>query len=263
MYDGQESAAVDNVTISISQGEYVAVLGRNGSGKSTLAKHFNVILLPDSGTVVVDNMTTSDDGLIFDIRRTVGMVFQNPDNQIVATVVEDDVAFAPENLGIPPSEIRERVDGALKSVGMYEFRKHAPHQLSGGQKQRVAIAGVLAMQSKCIVFDEASSMLDPKGRRELTATIKKLNQDGATVINITHFMDEAIEADRVIVMDKGRVLLDGTPRDIFADRKLLEDAGLDLPQAAALADCLRQDGLDIKSGVLTADELVEEIICLL
>ena len=219
--EGVAPIVLDGVSLSIEEGSFVAVLGHNGSGKSTLAKHFNSILLPTGGRVYVDGMDTADEELLLAIRRTVGMVFQNPDNQIVANVVEEDVAFAPENLGVPPEEIRRRVDDALKAVGMYEFREHAPHLLSGGQKQRIAIAGVIAMQPRCIVLDEPTAMLDPIGRADVLRTIKALNrQRGVTVVLITHHMDEAAQADRLVVMAKGRVITDGAPKEIFQeDRK--------------------------------------------
>ncbi len=245
------------INLSIRIGEFVAVLGHNGSGKSTLAKHFNAILLPSGGKVYVDGIDTVDEQRLFDIRQTVGMVFQNPDNQIVATVVEEDVAFALENLGVPPAEIRERVDWALKTVGMYEYREHAPHRLSGGQKQRIAIAGVLAMRPRCIVLDEPTAMLDPKGRREIIDTIKALNHDHqTTVVLITHFMEEAVQADRVVVIDKGRILLDGTPREVFSQVDQVKMVGLDVPQATELAHRLRQHGVAMPEGILTEAECV-------
>ncbi len=256
--------AVDSVSLGFEQGSFVAVLGHNGSGKSTLAKLTNAINIPESGKVTVDGMDTSDEKLTDDIRRTVGMVFQNPDNQIVATIVEDDVAFGPENLGVPPAEIRQRVDDALKAVNMYEFRKSEPHKLSGGQKQRVAIAGVIAMQTSCIVLDEPTAMLDPNGRREVMSTIKKLNKEmGITVILVTHFMDEAVQADRVVVMDSGRVIMDGTPREVFSNSEKLISVGLDVPQATQLAAALNNQGVQIKSDMLDENECIDAICALL
>ncbi len=246
---------LDDVSLSVKKGEFLSVLGHNGSGKSTLAKHFNAILLPKSGKVLVEGMDTTDEERLFDIRQRVGMVFQNPDNQIVATIVEEDVAFALENLGVEPKEIRRRVDQALKDVEMYDFREHAPHQLSGGQKQRVAIAGILAMRPDCIVLDEPTAMLDPKGRREVLKTIRALNREhGTTVVLITHYMDEAVQSDRVVVIDHGKLLLDGTPREIFSQVELLKEVGLDVPQVTELIYELKQEGLDLPDGVLTEDE---------
>ena len=256
--------AVDSVSLGIEQGSFVAVLGHNGSGKSTLAKLTNAINIPESGKVTVDGMDTSDEKLTDAIRRTVGMVFQNPDNQIVATIVEDDVAFGPENLGVPPAEIRQRVDDALKAVNMFEFRKSEPHKLSGGQKQRVAIAGVIAMQTSCIVLDEPTAMLDPNGRREVIATIKKLNKEmGITVILVTHFMDEAVQADRVVVMDKGRIIMDGTPRDVFSESDRLIAVGLDVPQATQLAAALIKKGVQISPDLLDENECIDAVCELL
>lgn len=256
--------AVDSVSLGIEQGSFVAVLGHNGSGKSTLAKLTNAINIPESGKVSVDGMDTSDEKLTDAIRRTVGMVFQNPDNQIVATIVEDDVAFGPENLGVPPAEIRQRVDDALKAVNMFEFRKSEPHKLSGGQKQRVAIAGVIAMQTSCIVLDEPTAMLDPNGRRDVIATIKKLNKEmGITVILVTHFMDEAVQADRVVVMDKGRIIMDGTPREVFSESDRLIAVGLDVPQATQLAAALIKKGVQISSDLLDENECIDAVCELL
>ena len=236
------------------------MLGHNGCGKSTLAKHFNAILTPTSGKVTVDGIDTADEDRLFDIRQTVGMVFQNPDNQLVATIVEEDVAFAPENLGVHPEEIRVRVDDALKQVDMYEFREHAPHQLSGGQKQRIAIAGIIAMQPRCIVMDEPTAMLDPKGRREVMKTIKRLNREhGITVILITHYMDEAAQADRVVVMDNGSVLMDDVPRDIFARADELRAVGLDVPQVTELCGMLRKKGINISKEIIFEDECAAAI----
>lgn len=246
--------ALSNVTMQVHRGEFLAVLGHNGSGKSTLAKLFNAILTPTEGQVLVDGMDTADETKVQEIRRKVGMVFQNPDNQIVATIVEDDVAFGPENLGVPPKEIRERVDEALKAVGMYEFRHHEPHKLSGGQKQRVAVAGIIAMRTDCIVFDESTAMIDPKGRREVMDTIHRLNRDfGITVVLITHFMDEAVQADRVIVMDGGTIAAEGKPEAVFADESFLQRMGLELPPAAKLASMLRKSGVDLPKGILTPE----------
>lgn len=253
-----------DINLTIEEGSFVAVLGHNGSGKSTLAKHLNAILQPTKGVVIVDNIDTSNDELIFQIRQEVGMVFQNPDNQIVATIVEEDVAFALENLGVDPPNIRKRVDSALKEVDMYDFKEHAPHQLSGGQKQRVAIAGIIAMQPKCIVLDEPTAMLDPKGRREVIKTIKRLNEeDKTTVIYITHYMDEAAKADRVIVIDSGTVLLDGKPKDVFSNVTKLKSVGLDVPQVTELAYLLNKDGVDISNNILTVDDCVNELVNIL
>ncbi len=256
----EQSSALRNVSLSVPEGQFLAVLGHNGCGKSTLAKHFNAILTPTSGKVTVDGIDTADEDRLFDIRQTVGMVFQNPDNQLVATIVEEDVAFAPENLGVPPEEIRVRVDDALKQVDMYEFREHAPHQLSGGQKQRIAIAGIIAMQPRCIVMDEPTAMLDPKGRREVMKTIKRLNREhGITVILITHYMDEAAQADRVVVMDKGSVLMDDVPRKIFARADELRAVGLDVPQVTELCEMLRKNGVSISEEIIFEDECAEAI----
>ena len=251
---------LDGVSLSIEEGSFVAVLGHNGSGKSTLAKHFNSILLPTGGRVYVDGMDTADEELLLAIRRTVGMVFQNPDNQIVANVVEEDVAFAPENLGVPPEEIRRRVDDALKAVGMYEFREHAPHLLSGGQKQRIAIAGVIAMQPRCIVLDEPTAMLDPIGRADVLRTIKALNrQRGVTVVLITHHMDEAAQADRLVVMAKGRVIADGAPKEIFQDVEGLKAVGLTVPETTQLLWELRREGLDVPLDALSDEECAQAL----
>lgn len=256
--------AVDNVTLVIEKGSFVAVLGHNGSGKSTLAKLTNAINIPESGIVTVNGMDTSDEKLTDEIRKTVGMVFQNPDNQIVATIVEDDVAFGPENLGVEPSEIRHRVDDALKAVDMYEFRNSEPHKLSGGQKQRVAIAGVIAMQTECIVLDEPTAMLDPNGRKEVLSTIRKLNKEmGITIVLVTHFMDEAVTADRVIVMDGGKIIMDGTPREIFSQADKLVEVALDIPQATQLACALKAEGIDIATDILDENECAEAIYKLL
>lgn len=253
--------AVHNVSLAIKKGEFVAVLGHNGSGKSTLAKLSNSILLPESGKVLVNGMDTADESLSYDIRRTVGVVFQNPDNQIVASVVEEDVAFGPENLGVPPEEIRKRVDDALKAVGMYEYRKHEPHKLSGGQKQRVAIAGMIAMLPECLVLDEPTAMLDPRGRKEVMDTILKLNREmGMTVVFITHFMEEAVRASRVVVMDNAEVLMDGTPREVFRQADRIKAAGLDVPKAAELARELRKKGIPMPDDILTASEFTQNFL---
>lgn len=258
--EGEANLVLRGIDLSVPEGQFLAVLGHNGSGKSTLAKHFNSILLPTGGKVYALGIDTSDEDRIYDIRQNVGMVFQNPDNQIVATVVEEDVAFALENLGVPPDEIRRRVDEALKSVGMYEYRLHAPHQLSGGQKQRVAIAGVIAMRPRCIVLDEPTAMLDPQGRREVMETILRLNrEDGVTVVLITHFMNEAVQAERVVVVDHGSILLDGSPRGVFSHIEQLRKTGLDVPQATELAAELHREGLNLPEGILTGDECVEAI----
>lgn len=250
--------AVRNVSFAVKKGDFVAILGHNGSGKSTLAKLSNSILLPESGKVLVNGMDTADESLSYDIRRTVGVVFQNPDNQIVASVVEEDVAFGPENLGVPPEEIRKRVDNALKAVGMYEYRKHEPHKLSGGQKQRVAIAGMIAMLPECLVLDEPTAMLDPRGRKEVMDTILKLNREmGMTVVFITHFMEEAVRASRVIVMDNAEILMDGTPREVFRQADRVKAAGLDVPKPAELARALQKKGVPMPDDILTASEFTE------
>lgn len=246
---------LNDINISIHEGEFVAVLGHNGSGKSTLAKHFNAVLLPTGGKVLVDGIDTAQPDRVFDIRQRIGMVFQNPDNQIVATIVEEDVAFALENLGIEPAEIRKRVDDALKKVDMYEFKEHAPHQLSGGQKQRVAIAGIIAMRPECIVLDEPTAMLDPKGRREVLNTVMELNREHSTTIAlITHYMDEAVHADRIIVVDHGDVVMTGTPREIFSRVDKMKELGLDVPQVTELCHRLKQEGLPVPDDVITEEE---------
>ena len=264
-YDAQsESGGVtvfDDLNLSIEEGSFVAVLGHNGCGKSTLAKHFNAVLLPEGGSVQVFGMDTSDESLLVDIRRTVGMVFQNPDNQMVANVVEEDVAFAPENLGVPSEEIRRRVDEALKLVGMYDYRLHAPHLLSGGQKQRVAIAGVIAMRPRCIVLDEPTAMLDPRGREEVISTIERLNREmGITVVLITHHMTEAIRAQRVIVMDAGRILADGTPKEVFPQVELLESVGLTVPATTKVLYALNQAGFDLPLDALSTEECAQVLL---
>lgn len=252
--------AVKNVNLEVKKGEFLAILGRNGSGKSTIAKNFNGLFIPTEGVILVDNIDTRDEEKIWDIRKNVGMVFQNPDNQIVATVVEEDVAFGPENLGVPSEEIRSRVDSALNKVKMFEFKRNAPHLLSGGQKQRVAIAGILAMEPKCIIFDEATSMLDPSGRKEIMDIMKKLNKDlGITIITITHYMNEAAEADRIIVMDKGEIRLQGTPREIFQNVEEIRKMGLDVPQMTELAFELKKEGISINKDILSIDEMVREL----
>jgi len=259
--DSEPTRVIKNLTLEIEAGTFVAVLGHNGSGKTTLAKHFNAILLPSGGHVYIDNMDTTNDELIIEIRRCVGMVFQNPDNQIVATVVEEDVAFAPENLGYPSDEIRQRVDEALKIVGMYEYREHAPHLLSGGQKQRIAIAGVLAMRPKCIVFDEPTAMLDPRGRERIIEIMRDLRDNhGVTIVLITHHMDEAIDADRLIVMSDGEILMDGTPREVFRDIDTLRGTGLDIPETAQLLHELRDEGFDLPMDALSVEECATEIV---
>ena len=256
--EGVSPVVLDGVDLDIQEGTFVAVLGHNGSGKSTLAKHMNAILLPSGGKVYVDGMDTADETRLLDVRRTVGMVFQNPDNQIVANVVEEDVAFAPENLGVPPEEIRRRVDDALKAVGMYEFREHAPHLLSGGQKQRIAIAGVIAMQPRCIVLDEPTAMLDPRGRREVLETVTRLNQEkGITVVLVTHHMEEAARADRVIVLHHGTVAADGTPRQVFSQVELLHSLGLAAPETVELCWRLNRNGFHLPLDRLNADECAQ------
>ena len=254
-YTPENSYAVDGASMTIRKGEFVAVLGANGCGKSTLAKHFNAILLPESGTVTVEGMDTRDESHLYDIRQTVGMVFQNPDNQIVATVVEEDVAFALENLGVPPAEIRARIDEAMQMSGIYKHREKAPHKLSGGQKQRVAIAGVIAMRPDCLVLDEATAMLDPRGREKVMETIHHLNKDfGITVVSITHYMEEAAQADRVLVMSEGHVVMEGTPKEVFSQTEKVRSLRLDVPQAAELRDELVKAGLDLPEGIITEDE---------
>ena len=253
--EGVSPVVLDGVDLAIKEGSFVAVLGHNGSGKSTLAKHMNAILLPSGGKVYVDGIDTTDEDRLLNVRRAVGMVFQNPDNQIVANVVEADVAFAPENLGVPPEEIRNRVDEALKAVNMYEFREHAPHLLSGGQKQRIAIAGVIAMEPRCVVLDEPTAMLDPTGRADVLRTIKALNQErGVTVVLITHHMDEAAQADRLVVMSKGRVVADGVPKEVFSHVEELKAVGLTVPQTTQLLWELRQEGISVPLDALSDEE---------
>ena len=253
-----------DISLSIDKGDFVALLGHNGSGKSTFAKHMNAILLPSAGTMTVDGIDTKDESQRFTLRSHVGMVFQNPDNQIVATIVEEDVAFGPENLGIPPQEIRERVDDALKAVEMYEYREHAPSQLSGGQKQRVAIAGIIAMRPDCIVLDEPTAMLDPSGRREVMNTIHMLNQEyGITIVLITHYMEEAAQANRVVVMDDGKVVLDNTPKEVFSHVETLKKIGLDVPQVTELAYRLQQAGCPVDVHMISEEECVASLTKLL
>ncbi len=262
--EGVTPVVLDGVSLDIEEGTFVAVLGHNGSGKSTLAKHMNAILLPSGGAVYVDGIDTADENRLLELRRTVGMVFQNPDNQIVANVVEEDVAFAPENLGVPPSEIRQRVDDALKAVNMYGYREHAPHLLSGGQKQRVAIAGVIAMRPRCIVLDEPTAMLDPIGRNDVLRTIKTLNRErGVTVVLITHHMDEAAQADRLVVMAKGKVVADGAPKTVFSRVEELQQVGLTVPQTVSLLWELRQAGCDVPLDALSDEECAQALFQLL
>lgn len=252
---------LDGVSLDIEEGSFVAVLGHNGSGKSTLAKHLNAILLPSGGKVYVDGIDTADEDKLLDIRRTVGMVFQNPDNQIIGNIVEEDVGFGPENLGVPTDEIWKRVDQSLEAVGMTAYRLKSPNKLSGGQKQRVAIAGVMAMRPQCIILDEPTAMLDPNGRKEVIATLHELNrQEKITVLLITHYMEEVIDADRVIVMDDGKLVMDGTPREIFSRVKELKEYRLDVPQVTELAYELKQAGLDLPDGILTMDELMDKLL---
>ncbi len=261
--DGNEVGkhlAIDQVNLDIKQGEFVAILGHNGSGKSTLAKHMNAILLPDEGNMWIDGYDTKDMDALWEIRQSAGMVFQNPDNQIIGTVVEEDVGFGPENLGVPTEKIWKRVEESLKSVGMLSYRKHSPNKLSGGQKQRVAIAGVIAMRPKCIVLDEPTAMLDPIGRKEVLQAIKRLNvEENITVILITHYMEEVVDADKVIVMHKGKIGLQGTPREVFSEVEQLEEYRLDVPQVTLLAHKLKKNGVPLPDGVLKVEELVEEL----
>lgn len=255
--------AVDDVSFDIKQGDFITILGHNGSGKSTLAKHLNAILYPSEGTVFVDGKDTLKEEHLWDIRQTAGMVFQNPDNQIIGQVVEEDVGFGPENMGVPTKEIWERVEESLKAVGMYELRKHSPNHLSGGQKQRVSIAGVLAMHPKCIILDEPTAMLDPVGRKEVIRAIRALNDvERMTVILITHYMDEAIYSDRVFVMDEGKIVLEGTPKEVFSQVEYLESLRLEVPQATLLAHKLKRKGLKLPDGILTKEELAEELASL-
>lgn len=257
----EEAVALDKINLTINKGEFIVIIGHNGSGKSTLAKHLNALLSPTGGTVIVKGMDTRDGKLTWEIRQTAGMVFQNPDNQLVATVVEEDVAFGPENLGIPPKVIRERVDEALKVVNMSEYSSFAPHLLSGGQKQRVAIAGIIAMRPECIILDEPTAMLDPVGRKEVMDTIKKLNKtENITIIHITHFMEEAVDADRVFVMESGKVMLQGRPKEVFKQVELIKEIGLDVPQVTELAYRLNREGFEIPLDILTVEEMVN-VLC--
>lgn len=252
--------AIDGLNLEVKKGEFLVVLGHNGSGKSTVAKHMNALLTPSEGVVIVNGMDTSNEDNLWDIRSSAGMVFQNPDNQLVATIVEEDVAFGPENLGVEPSEIRKRVDDSLERVGMSEYKRHAPHLLSGGQKQRIAIAGVLAMKPDCIVFDEPTAMLDPSGRKEVLKTIKELNKEyGITIILITHYMDEAAQADRIIVIDSGKAIMEGTPRKVFSQVEKMKEIGLDVPQVTELAYELKKSGMDIGTEILNVDEMVDAL----
>ena len=256
----QQQFALDGVDLDIRKGEFVAVVGRNGSGKSTLALNMNALLLPTEGTVTVDGMDTSDDTKVWDIRKKVGMVFQDPDNQLVSSIIEDDVAFGPENLGVPSEEIRQRVDEALKAVEMYDYRKKGPHLLSGGQKQRIAIAGVIAMRTDCIVFDEATAMLDPLGRKEIMSIIKKLHSEGHSIVIITHFMEKAAQADRIVVTSEGRIVMEGAPSEIFKKKEELEKLFLEVPFAVRMASALRERGFDIPENVVTEDQLAD-VLC--
>lgn len=259
---GEESdpvKAIDNISLEIERGSFTAIIGKNGSGKSTLAKNLNGLLLPTEGAVYVNGYDTRDDDNIWNVRQTAGMVFQNPDNQLVSAIVEDDVAFGPENLGVDPAEIRRRVDKALEDVNMVQYKKKAPHLLSGGQKQRIAIAGVVAMKPKCIIFDEPTAMLDPKGRGEIMSIIDELHKEGITVILITHFMDEAVRADRVIIMNEGRILLDGTPRQVFRQEELIRSANLDVPLMVEMGAKLRERGIDVPADIITEEKMVEFI----
>ncbi len=258
--ENKEIKALDGINLEIRQGEFVAVIGANGSGKSTLARHFNALQRPSEGTCLIEGMDTTVEENLWNIRQHVGMVFQNPDNQIVAAIVEEDVAFGPENIGVPTAEIRTRVDAALAAVGMSDYARHAPHLLSGGQKQRVAIAGVLALEPKCIVLDEPTAMLDPQGRKEIVTTVKKLNREkGITVVYITHYMEEALQADRIIVMGEGKIQMQGTPKEVFSHVRELYTLGLEAPLAAKVADDLRQSGLGLQQGIITNEELAESI----
>ncbi|NLP28182.1 MAG: energy-coupling factor transporter ATPase [Clostridia bacterium] len=259
--EGQtEKVAVAGVDLEVKKGEFLVILGHNGSGKSTIAKHMNALLLPSEGKVYVDGMDTLQEDLIWEIRSKAGMVFQNPDNQLVATIVEEDVAFGPENLGVPSDEIRARVDECLKTVNMFEYRKHAPHLLSGGQKQRVAIAGILAMRPDCIILDEPTAMLDPSGRKEVIKTITELNKKaGITIILITHYMEEAVEADRIVVMDEGKVKMEGTPKEVFSKVAEMKDIGLDVPQVTEIAYELKKQGINISTDILTISEMVNAL----
>lgn len=259
--DGNEVSALNGINLDIPAGEFIAIIGANGSGKSTLARHLNALLLPTAGKCIVDGLDTTDEKNLWDIRQHVGMVFQNPDNQIVAAIVEEDVAFGPENVGIPGAEIRGRVECALAAVGMYDYARHAPHLLSGGQKQRIAIAGVLALEPKVIVLDEPTAMLDPQGRQEIVRTVKQLNKEkGITIVYITHYMTEALEADRVVVMEKGHIRFSGTPHEVFSRVDELEKVGLEAPLAAKIASELRKSGIKLPKEIITDEELAE-VLC--
>ena len=258
--DEEPKLAIKGVSLEIEEGSFTAIIGQNGSGKSTLAKNLNGLLLPSKGAVYVSGMDTRDEDKIWDIRQTAGMVFQNPDNQLVSAIVEDDVAFGPENIGIDPVEIRARVDEALDAVKMGKYKRKAPHLLSGGQKQRIAIAGVVAIRPRCIIFDEPTAMLDPRGRKDIMEIIEKLHREGITVILITHFMDEAVKADRVVIINKGEILLDGTPEHVFSQDELIRSARLDVPMAAEIAIYLRENGIDVPPEVVTAERL-KEFVC--
>ncbi len=256
-YKNGEKNAINGVTLDVKEGEFLCILGRNGSGKSTLAKLLNAQIMPNKGDIFINGLNTKDEEKLWEIRKSCGMVFQNPDNQMVATIVEEDVAFGPENLKVKNPELRKRVDESLKRVGMYEYKNRAPYNLSGGQKQRVAIAGVLAMEPSCIVFDEPTAMLDPQGRKDIMDTIESLNEDGSTIVYITHFMDEAIRAKRVIVMDKGKIQMEGTPREIFCQVDKVKEFGLDVPQVTQLQYLLSKEGYDVGNSALTVEELLE------
>lgn len=255
-YDNQEVTALTDINLTIDQGEFVAIIGTNGSGKSTLAKHLNALILPTGGKCLISGIDTADVENVWNIRQQVGMVFQNPDNQIVAAIVEEDVAFGPENLGVPPAEIAQRVTEALSLVNMEEYRHHGPHLLSGGQKQRVAIAGVLAMKPKCLVLDEPTAMLDPRGRKEVLDTVCRLNKEGITVVYITHFMEEAVAAHRVVVMEQGKIIMEGKPSEIFCQVERLKTMGLDVPPAAEIATYLRKKGIQLDQDIIRDEQLV-------
>jgi len=257
---GEIEYSLRGINITVKEGEFVVVLGHNGSGKSTFAKHMNALLLPTGGKIYIDSIDATDPENTWEVRKRAGMVFQNPDNQMVATVVEEDVAFGPENLGVESSEIRRRVDQSLKEVNMYEYRKHAPHLLSGGQKQRVAIAGIIAMRPKIIILDEPTAMLDPSGREEVMKTIRQLNEEyNITIVHITHFMEEAVQGDRIVVMEEGKIIIDDTPRNVFRNVELLKSIGLDVPQVTELAHELIKEGVPLKEGILNIEEMVEAI----
>ena len=258
--EGIEKFAINGIDLEVHKGEFLTILGHNGSGKSTLAKHINALLLPNGGKIFIDGLDSKEEKNLWEIRKRAGMVFQNPDNQLVATIVEEDVAFGPENLGVEPKEIRERVDESLKKVGMLDYRKHAPHLLSGGQKQRIAIAGILAMRPQCIVLDEPTAMLDPLGRKEVIQTIKDINKNfGITIILITHYMDEAAQGDRIIVIDEGKLYLEGKPKEVFSKVKTMKSIGLDVPQVTELAYELKKEGIDIDADILNIEEMVDKL----